>query len=50
MKTKGLKIDRDSHVGMRAFRQRTHDSFEPVVARIEFTIYYKCGDLLTRYF
>jgi len=39
MKTKGLKIDRDSHVGMRAFRERTNEAYEPIIASVEFTIY-----------
>ena len=39
MKTKGLNIDRDGHVRMRAFRHRTNEAYEPIIARVEFTIY-----------
>jgi hypothetical protein len=39
MKSKGLNIDGDSKpVGMRAFRHKTDESFEPIIARVEFTI------------
>ena len=38
METKGLNIKRDSSVGMRAFRHKTDNSFEPIIARVEFTI------------
>jgi hypothetical protein len=38
METKGLNIKRDSSVGMRAFRHKTDDSFEPIIVRVEFTI------------
>ena len=36
MKTKGLIVD--ENMGMRAFRHKTNDSFEPIIAKIEFTI------------
>ncbi|NEW60831.1 hypothetical protein GSY74_06005 [Sulfurovum sp. bin170] len=40
MKTKGLRIDGDNRpVDTRAFRQRTDDAYEPIITRIEFTIY-----------
>ncbi len=40
MKTKGLKIDgANSSVGMRAFRHKTNEAYEPIIAKVEFTIY-----------
>ena len=39
MKSKGLNIDGDSKpVGMRAFRHKTDESFEPIIVRVRFTI------------
>ncbi len=39
IKTKGLRIDESSSVGMRAFRHKTSDSFEPIIVKVEFTIF-----------
>jgi len=38
MKTKGLRVDESSSVGMRAFRQRTNENFEPIMGWVEFRI------------
>ena len=39
MKTKGLKINgANSSIGMRAFRHRTDEAYEPIIAKVEFTI------------
>ncbi len=39
IKTKGLKINgANSSIGMRAFRHRTDEAYEPIIAKVEFTI------------
>ncbi len=39
MKTKGLKINgANSSIGMRAFRRQTGGAYEPIIAKVEFTI------------
>ncbi len=39
IKSKGLNIDVQSGVAMKAFREQTNEAYEPVIARVEFTIY-----------
>ena len=39
MQTKGLQVSNDGKpLSTRAFRQRTHESFEPIISRVEFII------------
>ena len=39
MMRKGLKIENSNSSNMKAFRERTHNAFEPVLAKFEITIY-----------